>query len=1058
MDADERLRTCPQTCRRRAPVDYQTEPSRYRHWSLSFDGPVATLAMDVAEDGGIRPGYKLKLNSYDLGVDIELARRAPADPLRASGSARRRDHERAATACSARAPTSSCSACRRTRGRSTSASSPTRRATASRTRAVTPASSSSPRCNGTAPAAATSWRSPATRSCWSTTARRAVSLPEVPLLGVLPGTGGLTRLTDKRKVRRDLADIFCTTTRRRPRRAREGLAPRRRGREAAAVRGTRAPRARELAARERSPGDARGRAAAARAHDRRPTGYHYEHVDVEIDRAARLATLTVRAPRDPQPVDDRRDHRALGAPGGRSRWRASSTTRSCCCAPTSSTSAPGSARRGRRRARARGRRTLATLTRALVRARDDRPPAPHARAPRRLVAHAVRARSNAARASRARCSSSRWRPTAATCWPPADDAADRASPSPTSTSGSIRRSTARSRLDARFYGETEPLAAARRAVGKPLDAGRRPGARPRHRGARRHRLGRRGPHRARGARVAVARRADRAWKRTCASAAARPWRRGSSAACRAWQNWIFIRPNAVGENGALKLYGKGDKPQFDWKRGSGHGCTTSTTARRSRTTSTSPRTRRCSARSSTGSRTTSTGGTTWARSGSQNFDVYLRTAVSVEPQGWAHFDYVKMPDYRWGIFLSPQRADRARSTSASTRASRPGRRCPASIARTCAASSSRRATPSPRRSSSSATSGAPRPSLYDLRNLFQVNVEEGRHLWAMVYLLHRYFGRDGREEAEALLAAPLGRRRQPAHPRRVQRADARLAVRSSCSRTSPIATASSSSARSPRSGFDPLARTTKFMLTEEAHHMFVGESGVSRVVAAHVRGDERASRPTIRRRCAPRASIDLPTIQRYLNFHYSVTIDLFGADQSSNAATFYSVGPQGALRGDEARRRSRAEGRRPTRCSTVADGRLVEREVPMLNALNEVLRDDFIKDSIARRRALEQGHRESRPRRSACRCRTRRFIAASARSRGVQRHARRPRRRRGEWARARARLAADRRRPRLRRVADGSRRRAAAVRELDRAAGDRHQPAAARFRVRALQLTGRRGR
>ena len=111
--------------------------------------------------------------------------------------------------------------------------------------------------------------------------------------------------------------------------------------------------------------------------------------------------------------------------------------------------------------------------------------------------------------------------------------------------------------------------------------------------------------------------------------------------------------------------------------------------------------------------------------------------------------------------------------------------------------------------------------------------------------------------------------------------------------------------------------------------------------------------------------IDLPTIQRYLNFHYSVTIDLFGADQSSNAATFYSVGPEGPLRGRQARRRPRAARARPTRCSRSQNGQLVEKEVPMLNALNEVLRDDFIKDSVAGVGRWNKVHREGRPAASA---------------------------------------------------------------------------------------------
>src|SRR5438552_3490554 len=183
------------------------------------------------------------------------------------------------------------------------------------------------------------------------------------------------------------------------------------------------------------------------------------------------------------------------------------------------------------------------------------------------------------------------------------------------------------------------------------------------------------------------------------------------------------------------------------------------------------------------------------------------------------------------------------------------------------------------------------PSLYDLRNLFQVNVEEGRHLWAMVYLLHRYFGRDGREEAEALLDRRSG---DTDNPRILgafnERTPDWLAFymftyftdRDGKFQLSALA----------ESGFDPLARTTKFMLTEEAHHMFVGESGVSRVVqrTCDIMNDLKTDDPATLRAAGV---IDLPTLQRYLNFHYSVTIDLFGADESSNAATFYASGLKG---------------------------------------------------------------------------------------------------------------------------------------------------------------------
>ncbi|MEO8081623.1 MAG: benzoyl-CoA 2,3-epoxidase subunit BoxB, partial [Caldimonas sp.] len=147
------------------------------------------------------------------------------------------------------------------------------------------------------------------------------------------------------------------------------------------------------------------------------------------------------------------------------------------------------------------------------------------------------------------------------------------------------------------------------------------------------------------------------------------------------------------------------------------------------------------------------------------------------------------------------------------------------------------------------------------------------------------------------------------------------------------------------SAFDPLARTTKFMLTEEAHHMFVGESGVSRTLqrTAQVMNELKTDDAALVRAAG---AIDLATIQRYLNFHYSVTIDLFGADQSSNAATFYSSGLKGRF--EEGKRADDHVLKGQTyKVLEVRNGGLVEKEVPMLNALNEVLRDDFIKDSVA---------------------------------------------------------------------------------------------------------------
>jgi benzoyl-CoA 2,3-dioxygenase component B len=311
--------------------------------------------------------------------------------------------------------------------------------------------------------------------------------------------------------------------------------------------------------------------------------------------------------------------------------------------------------------------------------------------------------------------------------------------------------------------------------------------------------------------------------------------------------------------------------------------------------------------------------------GAQNHDVYLRTATSVQPDGWAHFDYTRMPDYRWGIFMAPQDGNRkihfGEHLGRDVWQEAPGEHR-ANLRRIIVTQGDTE----PASVEQQRHLGLTAPSLYDLRNLFQVNVEEGRHLWAMVYLLHRYFGRDGREEADALLQRNSGDQDSP----RILGAD-----RDGKFQLCALA----------ESGFDPLARTTRFMLTEEAHHMFVGESGVSRVLqrTCDVMNELKTEDPAAVRAAG---AIDLPTIQRYLNFHYSVTIDLFGADQSSNAAIFYGSGLKG--RYEEGKRSDDHQLKNDTyRVLDVAGGQLREIEVPMLNALNEVLRDDFIRDSVA---------------------------------------------------------------------------------------------------------------
>jgi benzoyl-CoA 2,3-epoxidase subunit B len=327
--------------------------------------------------------------------------------------------------------------------------------------------------------------------------------------------------------------------------------------------------------------------------------------------------------------------------------------------------------------------------------------------------------------------------------------------------------------------------------------------------------------------------------------------------------------------------------------------------------------------------------------GSPNYDVYLRTAVSVDPSGWAHFDYVKMPDYRWGIFLNQAEAGRqvnfGEHKGEAAWQDVPGEHR-ANLRRIIVTQGDTE----PASVEQQRHLGLTAPSLYDMRNLFQVNVEEGRHLWAMVYLLHRYFGRDGREEGDALLQRRSG---DADNPRILQAFNEKtpdwlsffmftyFTDRDGKFQLCALA----------ESGFDPLARTCRFMLTEEAHHMFVGESGVSRVIqrTCEVMNQLKTDDPAQLRAAGV---IDLPTIQRYLNFHFSVTIDLFGADESSNAAIFYNSGLKGRFEETKRTDDHRLQGD-AYRLLAVQDGALVEREVPMLNALNEVLRDDYITDS-----------------------------------------------------------------------------------------------------------------
>ncbi len=324
--------------------------------------------------------------------------------------------------------------------------------------------------------------------------------------------------------------------------------------------------------------------------------------------------------------------------------------------------------------------------------------------------------------------------------------------------------------------------------------------------------------------------------------------------------------------------------------------------------------------------------------GSRAYDVYLRTATSVEPDGWAQFDYVKMPEYRWGIFLQPRDPDRQVNFGAN-KGQPAWQDVPGEFRSPLRRIIVTQGDTEPASVEQQRTLGLSCPSLYDLRNLFQVNVEEGRHLWAMVYLLHRYFGRDGREEAESLLERRsgdadnpriLGAFNEPTPDWLAFFMFTFFTDRDGKFQLCALA----------ESGFDPLARTCRFMLTEEAHHMFVGETGVSRIIrrTCDVMTENKVEDPSDVRALG---AIDLETIQKYLNFHYSVTLDLFGGDASSNAASYYTSGLKGRYEETKVGDDHLLHDLDYTILEVVG-GTIVERRVPALTALNERLRDDYI--------------------------------------------------------------------------------------------------------------------
>jgi benzoyl-CoA 2,3-dioxygenase component B len=326
--------------------------------------------------------------------------------------------------------------------------------------------------------------------------------------------------------------------------------------------------------------------------------------------------------------------------------------------------------------------------------------------------------------------------------------------------------------------------------------------------------------------------------------------------------------------------------------------------------------------------------------GFQSHQVYLRTAVSVEANGWAHFDFVRMPEYRWGIFLEP-RSER-KIGFGDVMGEPVWDEVPGEHRNALRRIIVTQADTEPASVEQQRQLGKTCPSLYDLRNLFQVNVEEGRHLWAMVYLLHRFFGRDGREEADELLQRRSGSHDKPrilnAFNEPIDDWLSFFMFTMFTDRDGKYQLAALA-----QSGFDPLARTTRFMLTEEAHHLFVGETGVDRIVqrCAELMGQGKDPRS--------QGAVPFEVIQKYINLWFSVSLDLFGGEVSSNAADFFAAGLKGRFREDQLEEH-KALGQ-SYRMEVPEGEKLVAQEVPLRNAMNEVLRDEYVKDC---QRALDR--------------------------------------------------------------------------------------------------------
>jgi benzoyl-CoA 2,3-dioxygenase component B len=330
----------------------------------------------------------------------------------------------------------------------------------------------------------------------------------------------------------------------------------------------------------------------------------------------------------------------------------------------------------------------------------------------------------------------------------------------------------------------------------------------------------------------------------------------------------------------------------------------------------------------------------WRECGPQGFDAahcYLRMPTGVDASGWASYEYVKLEDFRWGIFL----ADRPRERRALFGRNAGGPlldSVPDEFRATMLKLLTTQGDTEPASVEQITYLGRMAPSNYDLRNLLQINCEEGRHLWAMVHLLCAHFGKDGEREIEGLLARRSGVAEKPrilqAFNRPIEDFLSFLFWSTLADRDGKYQLQAMS-----ESAFDPLARATKFMLFEEGHHMFVGDDGLRRVVQRTAELMREHDTDDV----APYGGINLSTFQRYLDYWAPPIIDLFGSEVSQWSEDLFDAGLKGRtyeaenftehVRLDESVAIERAEG-----------DRLITTQVPMRQAINEVARETYLRE------------------------------------------------------------------------------------------------------------------